>query len=68
MNTNSDKLLTIRPTTPPYILEIRNSGPEALVTLHNDGTMEFGPNYTPTEAARIFWEAVASMCPYKTTT
>lgn len=29
-----------------------------LVTVHFDGRIEYGPHYTPDEAARIFWEAI----------
>lgn len=31
---------------------------EMLVRLHADKTMEFGPNYKPEAAAKIFWDAV----------
>jgi hypothetical protein len=35
--------------------------PEMLVTFNlDDGSMTFGPNYHPDEAAKIFWEAVSS--------
>lgn len=34
-----------------------------LVILKPDGTIEFGPDYTPTEAARVFWMAMADMNP-----
>lgn len=29
-----------------------------LVTIHQNGTLEYGPNYTPDETARVFWEAL----------
>lgn len=29
-----------------------------LVTIKPDGTIVYGPNYTPDEAARVFWEAL----------
>ena len=31
-----------------------------LVTIHPDGTLEYGPDYTPDEAARVFWDAMAA--------
>ena len=35
-----------------------------MVTLRWDGTLEYGAEYTPDAASRIFWEAVASSIPY----
>lgn len=35
------------------------TGGKALVTLKTDGTLEFGEDYDPDEAARIFWQSVA---------
>lgn len=29
-----------------------------LIRIHNDGTLEYGPEYTPDEAAVTFWEAM----------
>ncbi|MFK0288313.1 hypothetical protein ACIQVL_48755 [Streptomyces sp. NPDC090499] len=34
-----------------------------MITIHNNGTLEFGPDYTPDEAARQFWEAVQRLRP-----
>lgn len=31
---------------------------KTLVTIHQDGTIEYGPNYTPDAAAKAFWDAV----------
>lgn len=31
----------------------------ALVRINPDGTLEYGEDYTPNDAARVFWEAVA---------
>lgn len=28
-----------------------------------DGTIEYGPNYSPAAAARVFWQAVARTAP-----
>ena len=40
------------------IRPIHNRPP--LVTIHPDGTLEYGPDYTPDEAARVFWDAMAA--------
>ena len=34
-----------------------------LVTIHPDGTLEYGEDYTPDEAARQFWEALRQFAP-----
>jgi hypothetical protein len=34
-----------------------------MATLRPDGTVEFGPDYTPDAAARAFWEGVAEHNP-----
>jgi len=34
-----------------------------LVTIHPDGTLEYGEGYTPDEAARLFWEAMRQWAP-----
>jgi hypothetical protein len=53
-------ILTIHESGP--ILTIR-AGDRMMVEIHSDGTLRFGENYIPTEAARIFWEAVATLSP-----
>ena len=50
---------------PPSMLQINGSHNEMLVAIKQDGTIEYGPNYTPDEAARVFWEAIAGYSPYK---
>ena len=47
-----------------HILQIASTY-SILVTLRSDGSLEYGPDYTPDEAAKIFWEAIASAHPYK---
>ena len=42
-----------------YVLMI-SSPTEWLVRILHDGRVEFGPGYIPEEAARVFWEAIAS--------
>jgi len=34
-----------------------------LVTIHPDGTLEYGEDYTPDEAARQFWDALRRYAP-----
>lgn len=34
-----------------------------LATIHADGTLEYGPGYTPDEAARCFWDALRRLVP-----
>ncbi len=55
------------PFSPPLVnvLTIHGVGHEMLVTLRPDGTLEYGPNYHPDEAARLFWEAIAYAYPKK---
>jgi hypothetical protein len=44
------------------IFSICQSG-DPMVTIRADKTMEFGPNYTPDAAAKIFWDAVLAHYP-----
>lgn len=46
---------------PPDPLVIFADDHRMLVRIRRDGTVEFGEDYTPTEAARIFWSTVAHM-------
>ena len=41
------------------LLTIRGAEDRMMVEIHSDGTLRFGEGYTPNEAARIFWEAIA---------
>lgn len=49
--------LTIDPTIKSVLVIAEPAG--ELVRLNPDGTIVFGPNYTPNEACRIFWETLA---------
>jgi hypothetical protein len=40
-------------------LVIATSPERVLVRIQRDGTIIYGPDYTPDEAARILWEAIA---------
>ena len=46
------------PTDDPPLISIMRADQNPLVTIHTDGRMEFGPDYEPDEAARVFWDAV----------
>ena len=54
---------TLCPSTLPSVIITIHGTEGPLVVIHNDGTMTFGANYVPTEAAKIFWEALASAFP-----
>ena len=51
-------LVSIDPTEPAVLMIFDNNLP--LVTIHPNGAIEYGPNYTPDEASRIFWEALGA--------
>ena len=38
---------------------------KVLVTIHLDGTIEYGKDYTPDKAAKVFWEALGRDMPCK---
>lgn len=48
---------------PSYIFQIRNENLEALVTVGLDGTITYGDNYHPDDAAKIFWKALGNYAP-----
>lgn len=51
--------LTINPIlTAPSNIVIAGRNGEPLVTIGMDGTLTYGPHYTPDEAAKVFWEAM----------
>lgn len=56
---------TPTPDSQKYLLYIKG-GPEnpgVTVGVKADGHVEFGPDYTPDAAARIFWTALAEFRP-----
>lgn len=53
------------PPLPPNIIEIRGTTAVPLVTIKPDGAIEYGPNYTPDEAARTFWQAMSAYSPVR---
>jgi len=48
---------------PQTIAIIGEDGRTPLVTIHPNGELEYGPGYTPDEAAHAFWDALRSLAP-----
>lgn len=48
---------------PPPVISISGGDGAWLVKIHPDGTLEYGPGYTPDEAARSFWDAMRIYLP-----
>lgn len=57
--------LQIVTSQPENFMLIAKNG-ETLVTIHPDGTIEYGKDYSPDKAAKIFWEALGRNLPCKT--
>ena len=54
---------SLLPSASEYQILIHAKDNEMLVGIRADGTMEFGPHYTPEGAAKIFWDTVDRMNP-----
>lgn len=50
-------------TVSSSVFAIPNANQKPLVTIHNDGRLEFGEDYEPDEAAQVFWAAVQRFAP-----
>lgn len=50
---------------PPALLHIGGQANELLVEIHPDGSLVYGPTYTPDAAAQVFWQALADGNPLK---
>jgi len=48
-----------QPEFGPNDMVIRTSKDRVLVVIHPNGELEFGPDYTPDEAAELFWVTMA---------
>lgn len=48
---------------PPDTITINGEDGQPLVTIHPDGQLDYGPGYTPDEAARRFWDAMRYYMP-----
>lgn len=54
------------PKVPAGALQIwDDTHSEPLVTITYSGQITYGPHYTPDAAAKIFWEAIRTLCPTK---
>ncbi len=62
--TDTKLALSFPDNTPLEFISI-NNGIEVWVRLMPDGTIEFGPDYNPTETTRIFWEHLAATNPLR---
>lgn len=45
-------------TPKPQTITITGADNAPLVTIHPDGTLDYGPDYTPDAAAHAFWDAM----------
>ncbi|WP_329131537.1 hypothetical protein OG552_10460 [Streptomyces sp. NBC_01476] len=50
------------PAPPTITIQGGNNG-RPLVTIHPDGTLEYGDGYDPDDAARRFWDALRTHMP-----
>lgn len=50
--------VALAPPVAPRITILGEDNRTPLVTIHPDGTLEYGPGYSPDESARRFWEAM----------
>ena len=46
------------------LLTIKDRGGDDMVIIHNNGTVTFGPSYSPEAAAEIFWFNIATWGPF----
>jgi hypothetical protein len=53
----------LAPPVAPSISIMSEDNLTPLVTIHPNGTLEYGPGYTPDEAARRFWDAMRHLAP-----
>lgn len=49
--------------TAPAITILSQDNRTPLVTIHPTGELEYGPGYSPDEAARAFWDALRRLAP-----
>ncbi|MFC8986037.1 hypothetical protein [Streptomyces sp. NPDC057115] len=57
LTTDQTAGITVAPPIPPTIVISGGDG-TPMVKIHPNGTLEYGPNYDPNEAARRFWDAM----------
>lgn len=57
-------LYTISSNVHSDTITINGAGGDAMVSISPDGNIEYGEDYTPDEAAKVFWEAIALQNPH----
>jgi hypothetical protein len=61
---STDAIASFQIAPPPQNIVILGSDNQTpLVTIHPSGELEYGPGYTPDEAARRFWDAMRRLAP-----
>jgi hypothetical protein len=60
--TLADQSVSVHTPAPPTIV-IQGADRQPLVSIHPDGTLEYGPGYEPDAAARTFWDALRRYMP-----
>lgn len=59
---NSDQIQAVQ-IAPPPIIAITGHNGRPIITVHPDGSLEYGDDYTPDKAVRAFWDAVQRFTP-----
>lgn len=59
---NSDQIQAVQ-IAPPPIVAITGHNGRPIITVHPDGSLEYGDDYTPDTAAQAFWDAVQRFTP-----
>lgn len=57
----SGQMITFKAPSPEITIAGADGAP--LVTIRPTGELEYGPGYTPDEAARAFWDALRYLAP-----
>lgn len=52
---------------PSWAISIHGEGNTLLAKVKTDGTVEYGPTYSPDATARAFWEGLAGRSPFAET-
>ncbi len=54
---------TFQKHEPEYVIQINGNDSKFMVGIKYDGTLVYGENYNPDEAAKIFWKALVHHMP-----
>lgn len=57
---STDHLYAANIVAPTYVICISGTDGKMLAGIKPDGSIEYGPNYAPDEAARTFWRAIGA--------